>query len=350
MSGEEKRRRPAPSATPWDGAGDGELSPAERIVRDCHRDMYRYRHAGAGLVGEADFFNGYDRDACPRCGSPAIEGNGRDANGVRRWRCLSCGRAFNPATGTVFDGRKLPVADWTEFLLEVFSYGSLGAARSGRRSATTPPYWLAKLLAVLEGAGGRRPGRPGGDRRDDVPAAAGEPAEDARRLQGPGGFSKGKHCIGIGCDGSGASVFADEGLGKTSGARTLAAFGGHVARGSTLVHDMENGHNRLVRELGLRSERHNSKLIKRLPDPENPLAAVNRLCYLLRLFLDSHTGFDRTRLGGYLDLFWVMMNPPRDKMEKAAFVLDRAMRNPKTLRYRDFYARSPSSDDEESSS
>ena len=152
MSGEEKRRRPAPSATPWDGAGDGELSPAERIVRDCHRDMYRYRHAGAGLVGEADFFNGYDRDACPRCGSPAIEGNGRDANGVRRWRCLSCGRAINPATGTVFDGRKLPVADWTEFLLEVFSYGSLaGAARAGRRSATTPPYWLAKLLAVLEG-------------------------------------------------------------------------------------------------------------------------------------------------------------------------------------------------------
>ena len=152
MSGEEKRRRPAPSATPWDGAGDGELSPAERIVRDCHRDMYRYRHAGAGLVGEADFFNGYDRDACPRCGSPAIEGNGRDANGVRRWHCLSCGRAFNPATGTVFDGRKLPVAAWTAFLLEVFSYGSLaGAARSGRRSATTPPYWLAKLLAVLEG-------------------------------------------------------------------------------------------------------------------------------------------------------------------------------------------------------
>ena len=76
MSGEEKRRRPAPSATPWDGAGDGELSPAERIVRDCHRDMYRYRHAGAGLVGEADFFNGYDRDACPRCGSPVYVGKG----------------------------------------------------------------------------------------------------------------------------------------------------------------------------------------------------------------------------------------------------------------------------------
>lgn len=140
-------------------------------------------------------------------------------------------------------------------------------------------------------------------------------------------------------------MFANEGLGKTSGARTVAAFGGCVTLGSTLVHDMENGHNRLVRELGQRSERHNSKLIKRLPDSENPLAAVNRLCCLLRLFLDSHSGFDRTMLDGYLDLFWVMMNPPADKMEKAAFVLDRAMRNPKELRCRDFYEKKPSSGD-----
>ncbi|MCQ5071889.1 hypothetical protein, partial [Adlercreutzia sp. DFI.6.23] len=92
-----------------------------------------------------------------------------------------------------------------------------------------------------------------------VPLAAQAQLADQPRMPDgskvPGGFSKGKHCIGIGCDGSGASVFADEGLGKTSGTRTLAAFGGHVARGSTLVHDMENGHNRLVRELGLRGER-----------------------------------------------------------------------------------------------
>lgn len=89
MSGEGKRRRPAPSATPWDGAGDGELSPAERIVRDFHRDIYGCRHAGAGLVGEADFFNGYPRDACPHCGSAVIESNGRDANGARWCRCPS---------------------------------------------------------------------------------------------------------------------------------------------------------------------------------------------------------------------------------------------------------------------
>ncbi|MFR3481774.1 MAG: hypothetical protein ACLTS2_12710 [Eggerthella lenta] len=140
-------------------------------------------------------------------------------------------------------------------------------------------------------------------------------------------------------------MFADGGLGKTSGARTLAAFGGHVARGSTLVHDMENGHNRLVRELGLRSERHNSKLIKRLPDPENPLAAVNRLCYLLRLFLDSHTGFDRTRLGGYLDSS-AMMNPPGEDGAAAPVLIGQCATRKRLIQDS---TRGCRSDDEESS-
>lgn len=60
---------------------------------------------------------------------------------------------------------------------------------------------------------------------------------------------------------------------------------------------------------------------------------------MLKLFLNSHSGFDRDDLEGYLDLFWVAMNPPSTKMEKAAFVLDLAMRNPKSLTYREFYKR-----------
>lgn len=126
----------------------------------------------------------------------------------------------------------------------------------------------------------------------------------------PGGFSKSKICIGVGCDGSGRSVFAREGLGKTSGARTMEALGPHIAPGSALVHDKENGHNRLVRELGLKSVAYDSKAICRLPDDENPLREVNRLCFLLKALLDSHSGFDRDDLKGYLDLFWVVANPP----------------------------------------
>lgn len=35
-----------------------------------------------------------------------------------------------------------------------------------------------------------------------------------------------------------------------------------------------------MRELGLVSEAHDSREIKRLPDSENPLWKVNRLCFL----------------------------------------------------------------------
>ncbi|MDR0500664.1 MAG: hypothetical protein LBG97_05400, partial [Coriobacteriales bacterium] len=64
---------------------------------------------------------------------------------------------------------------------------------------------------------------------------------------------------------------------------------------------------------------------------------VNRICFLLKSFLMSHPGFDRDDMQGYLDLFHVMMNKPVDKMEKAALVLDRAMRYPKTIRFREYY-------------
>ena len=52
MSGEEKRRRPAPSATPWDGAGDGEFSVALRTgVFDGEMG---YVYGGCGIVASSD--------------------------------------------------------------------------------------------------------------------------------------------------------------------------------------------------------------------------------------------------------------------------------------------------------
>ena len=335
---DEGKRWLAPSATPWDGKDEASLNPAEAIVMACHRDIYGYRHANGSLEGEAEFFNGYPRDACPLCGSGRIRGNGCDRHGVSRWRCNSCGKSFTPMTGTIFQGHKLPVADWTEFLIETFAYESVrGMTRSNRRSDTTLPYWMAKLFAVLEGV------------QDDVmlsgtvqidekyyPVAAKDRVLRADGKQ-PRGLSRNQACIAVGCDSSKTPYVARMGLGKPSKARTWNAYGGHIERGSRLVHDMEGSHDVLVEKLGLGSERHNSKLIKQLPDKENPLREVNRLCYHLELFLNSHSGFDRGDLDGWLNLFWVIMAKPADKMEKAAMVLDRAMRCPKTLSFRDFY-------------
>ncbi|WP_130811116.1 hypothetical protein [Olsenella sp. Marseille-P4559] len=111
------------------------------------------------------------------------------------------------------------------------------------------------------------------------------------------------------------------------------------------MHDRENSHDAVVRERRLESEAYDSREIKRLDDDENPLWKVNRLCFLLRLLLDGHSGFGRSNFGGWLDLFSVMMNPPEDRLGKVALVPDRAMASPNTLRYRDFYGQRGSSEE-----
>ena len=77
----------------------------------------------------------------------------------------------------------------------------------------------------------------------------------------------------------------------------------------------------------------------------NRILKLDKDLNLLETFLNSHSGFDRDDLPGWLDLFHVMMNEPADKMEKAAKVLDRAMRVPNTLSFREFYNIKSSSED-----
>ena len=84
--------------------------------------------------------------------------------------------------------------------------------------------------------------------------------------------------------------------------------------GSSLVHDRENGHGLLVRELALVSEAHGSSPLSRLPDRENPLHDVNCPHFLLNAFLDRRCRFDRDDIAGWLDLFSVVVNPPSGAM------------------------------------
>lgn len=335
---------PSASSTPWDGADESSLLPAQRLVMGWQREQYEWLHRVGGEL-DREFFNSYERDSCPRCGSPRVIRYGRDPSGIRRWRCKECGGTFTPATGTIFEERKLPAAAWVEFLLGIMSYESLaGIARRDRRSPTTPPYQLAKLFLVLDGVqdGVVLSGRVQADEMMyAVPAKDRDPRLAGKRR---GGYSRDNTCVAIACEErrGGSSVFRVLGRGKPSGDRAKAAYCPHLERGCQLVHDKENSHRAVVRELGLESEAHDSRAIKKLPDDENPLWKVNRLCFLLRLFLDGHSGFDRSNFDGWLNLFSVMMNPPDDGLEKAAMVLDRAMASPKRLRYRDHYGKKPS--------
>lgn len=140
-------------------------------------------------------------------------------------------------------------------------------------------------------------------------------------------------CIGMACDDNHVLLFY-EGTGKPSGRRTLELFGDHIRSGSTIVHDSEKAHNGLVSELNLVSEAYDSKEIRRLPDSKNPLNRVNQMCRLVQMFLPSHSGFPKSGIQGYLNMFHVMTNPPDNKYEKIERLLDLGIRKSVLLRYR----------------
>lgn len=323
---------------------DSHEAAASKLAATVHEKVRLERHPPLASGGEAEFFSSYVPETCPWCGSALFKRDGHDRNGVQAYRCRSCGRSFTPATGTIFDSRRLPASEWAMFLPKILGSESEAAcARDRQRSSATPPYWTAKLFRVLAGCqdGAMLEGRAWidetywpVDRRDRVLRP------DGTELRG---LSRNKICIGVGADAQGTTLYVSEGRGKTSGARTWEAFGTHIAPGTTLVHDLEPSHRILVARLHLESEAFNAKACIGLPDDRNPLRRVDEECGLLKKFLRVHGSFRASDIQGWLDLCWVSRNIGSSMTEKVAWVLDRAMRCRTTLRYRDYYQKKPSS-------
>lgn len=274
---------------------------------------------------------------CPFCGSAEIVRNGHRKDGVSLWRCRSCGKSFNPLTGTIFDSRKIPMSEWVEFLLHLFEFHSLStSSRDNRNAETTGIYWLSKVFATLDGC-----------QKDVVlkdkvwfdetfvPVDKKERVtKDGKKLRG---ISKNLIAIGIATDGKGMYAVA-EWASKPSKKRTYDLFKGHIKPGSVLVHDGDNSHSKLIKELGLISEVHPAKETKGLDDKDNPMDKINDVHSLLKRFLREHGGYARADLQGWIDLFWFIWSDPPSRYEKVERFLQMAVSGKKIIRYRDYYA------------
>lgn len=155
--------------------------------------------------------------------------------------------------------------------------------------------------------------------------------ESGRLLRG---LSRNRICIGVATDKKHTICFV-EGFGKPSQKRSYDAFKDHIAPGSTLIHDKEKTHKKLVEKLNLKSVSYSSAELKGLADSENPLNTVNRIHCLLKMFLNAHSGFSRDDLQNYLNLYSFVINPPPDHLEKVEKIIKMVFENPKSLKYRE---------------
>ena len=321
-------------ATPWEGGNN--LTTTQAFLKQNYGEHYANRHRLVGDSGEADMINSYAPAKCPFCGSVKFTKSGHTNSAVQRYLCV-CGRTFLPTTGTIFDEHKISISEWMEYCLNLFRHVSITADSWNNKNAfTTSRYWLQKLFLTLE--------RVQNDiilsdcvwldetfysvRSENIIHK-----ENGDKLRG---LSRNQICIGVATNKQ-YTIFLVEGTGKPSQKKTVEAFRSHVKAGSTLIHDKESAHKKLIEQLDLKSIAYDSKELKGLPDEDNPMNPVNRAHAILKKFLNSHSGFNRDDIQGYLNLFAFVTNPPADKLEKVDLVINMAFKNPKSLRYRDFF-------------
>ena len=320
--------------TPWSDKSD--LTPTQSFLKGYYDMHYADRHRNVSESGEADMINSYIPAKCPFCGSLKFKKSGHSKSGVQRYMCV-CSKTFLPTTGTIFDEHRISISEWMEYCLNLFRHVSITADSWNNKNAfSTSRYWLQKLFLSLE------------DVQNDIVLSEYiwldetfytvrsndiERKENGEKFRG---LSRNQICIGVATDKQ-YTVYFVEGTGKPTKKKTLEIFRNHIKPGSTLIHDNEYSHNKLIEELSLTSVSYDSKDLKGLPDKENPLNPVNRAHAILTKFLNSHSGFNRRDLQGYLNLFALVTNPPVDLLEKVEIVIKTAFKNPKLLRYRDFY-------------
>ena len=320
--------------TPWNG--EHNLTATQTFLKEYYELHYAERHLIVSESREADLINSYIPKKCPYCKSVKFRKNGTTKSSIQRYKCV-CNKTFIPTTGTIFDEHRISISEWMEYCLNLFRHVSITAGSwNNKNSFTTSRYWLQKLFLTLE------------DIQKNIVLSdcvwLDETfytvifkdivrKEDGSKLRG---LSKNQICIGVATDKQ-HTLFFEEENGKPSQKKTFEVFKNHITPKSIIIHDKDFAHRKLVNKLKLKSIVHPSKDLKGLPNKDNPMNPVNRAHNILKKFLNTHSGFDRHNLQGFLNLFAFVTNPPVDKLEKVELLVEMAFQNPILLRYRDFH-------------
>jgi transposase-like protein len=313
------------------------LSPAEELIDLTVSEWYSEKHRKP-TPAEASMVNSSPPPGCPYCGSADFVRDGKRKDGVQKYLCRSCGRRFNPLTGTVFDSHKIPISEWIEYLMHLFEFHSVvTSARDKRNAHTTGLYWIRKVFAVLDGCqdGVVLSGRVW---LDETFVSVDKPKRVRKGGKGLRGISRNMIAIGVATDGK-SLVVIPEWCSKPSRRKTAEAFSGHIADGSRLIHDGDNSHSLLIGRLGLSSEVHPTSETKGLADSENPLDEVNGIHAMLKRFLREHGGYSRDDLMGWCNLFWFIWSDPTNRMEKVSKFIEMAISTRERIKFRDVFGK-----------
>ena len=323
---------------PWDN--DEDISSVQNLISSTIHEWYEAKHRMTSKE-ELQLINSIEIVKCPHCGEEHFVKNGFYKNKVQRYYCNLCRRNFSPLTNTIFEGKKIPISEWIEYLIHLFEFHSIRtSARDNRNAESTGKYWLTKVFSVLE------------DIQKDVilegtiyldetyfPVVKSKVVtKDGKKLRG---ISRNKIGVGIAFDNKGNFLLIVEYTSKPSDTSTWKTFGSHIKEGSHLIHDGERSHGTLIRKLNLTSEVYSTEDTKNKEDKDNPLDPINNIHDLAKRFMKAHGGYDRDNLQDWMNLVLFILSNPTNRYEKIEKFINLALISPKKVKYRDVMMRKP---------
>ena len=314
-------------------SGKKELSKSESFIESTALEWYDAKHRKTS-VEEISFINSIKITNCPYCNGNVNKNGHRKLDGLQTYVCRDCHKKFNPLTGTIFDSHKIPISEWIEYLIHLFEFHSIRTSSFDNRNVpTTGKYWLLKVFEVLKHIQDDNI-LEGNVYIDETFFPVIESKKRKRNGMDLNGTSINQLAVATATDGN-SSIFIYMKAGTPSDRSVWRAYHKHIKMESTLIHDGEPAHNKLVDELLLKSIVYTSSYTKGLKDKDNPLDPINDLHNKLKRFMRNHGGYDRHHLQDWLNLFWFIMNGPKDKFDKVKLFIEKAIHIRKRVKYRD---------------
>lgn len=137
--------------TPWN---ENSLTILQKYLSETTLRNYYIKHPNLEqpekTIKETDVFNSFEITECRYCYSKCIIKYGKNSKGIRKFYCKTCKRYFVVTTNTIFDNHKLPLSEWVDFCIGIFTNISFsGVSRFNRNSYNTTKYWVNKLELLL---------------------------------------------------------------------------------------------------------------------------------------------------------------------------------------------------------
>ena len=269
---------------------------------------------------------------CPFCGSGDTVKRGEG-----RRLCKSCRRSFRPSTSTVMSSMKLDRERFRKMANLMLNDVKLEAIiDSVGISSRTAYVWRMKVFAAAFEM--QKSTMLSGKCWIDEALVPVNEGIAYRFPSGrkPRGVSRNQAVIACAVDADGNRIAIEAGRGHITSARCVKAYGGHISKGTLVVHDGIFSHDRLIRFLELPDEVCKSTT----RDAHPKLQPVNSLIAELKHFLRCHVGIRTEYLGLYAAWVAFKASVREGKIEERIALLESyCFQTKATFRVKDRYGR-----------